>query len=303
MHITSGFYIMLSALLFGSYGVLSRFLSEDFNPFTATWTRSLMIVIILIIPVAYSRSFKMIRRKDIKWLSILLGSASLIFPLNFYGFTHLHVGAATLIMFSSYVITQYVIGVISFKEKITFIKIASLIAGLSGLLLVSITQFSSVQSVSFFAIIALSMSGMMMGIEVAYTKKISHQYSGAYLTLLLYIAICLASVFCDLLFVHAGVVQWSIPNTLASWGIQAIYAGASILAFLLVVKGYKNIEPSVGGLIGLTEIIFGVFFGVLFLGEVVTVPIAIGLLLIIIASGLPYYPELKERLTKTERIE
>ena len=71
---------------------------------------------------------------------------------------------------------------------------------------------------------------------------------------------------------------------------------AGVCAFWLVIEGYKNIDASVGGLIGLLEIVSAILFGVLIFHESITVSIAMGSLLIIGAEMLPNVYTLSQKL-------
>ena len=60
------------------------------------------------------------------------------------------------------------------------------------------------------------------------------------------------------------------------------------LAMFFVVWGFKYIQASVGSLIGLTEILLALIFGVIFFGEIIDWSTVLGASLILIAAGLPY---------------
>jgi drug/metabolite transporter (DMT)-like permease len=62
---------------------------------------------------------------------------------------------------------------------------------------------------------------------------------------------------------------------------------AGVIAFWLVIEGFKYVDASIGGLIGLLEIVFAIIFGALFFSEEITLPIIVGSLLIISAVIIP----------------
>jgi drug/metabolite transporter (DMT)-like permease len=65
------------------------------------------------------------------------------------------------------------------------------------------------------------------------------------------------------------------------------HALATIAAFFLVVRGYRDTEPSVGGIIGLTEILFGILFGIVLFSERITPLLVTGSLCILAAASIP----------------
>jgi drug/metabolite transporter (DMT)-like permease len=79
-----------------------------------------------------------------------------------------------------------------------------------------------------------------------------------------------------------------LPSLNVVWLYQLGYVGASIIGFWFVIEGLKHIEASVGGLLGLLEIIFSITFGILIFKEALTAKIIIGGLIIILAAALPH---------------
>ena len=128
--------IFISAIGFGSYGVWSKLIGEDFGIFYQGWVRSALVLLVLI-PIAYfTKSFIPVKKTDLKWILIpvLFGVATQA-PL-YYAFINMDIGTATLIFYSMYVITSYVVGKIFLKEKITIPKIISLFLAFLGLFLI-----------------------------------------------------------------------------------------------------------------------------------------------------------------------
>ncbi len=76
------------------------------------------------------------------------------------------------------------------------------------------------------------------------------------------------------------------------WMGQVAYAGAMMLANLAAIKGFGYLEPSIGSLIGLAEILFGVFFGVMFFGENTSLAMIVGGVLIVVAAAIPSMVEM-----------
>lgn len=89
-----------------------------------------------------------------------------------------------------------------------------------------------------------------------------------------------------------------IPTIDVHWISMLIFAVAGLLAFYLLVEGYKKVDATIGGLIGLLEVVFGILFGFLFFKEALTADIIIGSLIILIAAMLPNIKKLQPRLTK-----
>lgn len=272
--------ILLSSVFFGSYGVWARLIGTNIDNLVQVWTRSLLIVLILVPISLLTKSLRKIDKSDIKWVLIYsLFGACAVAPF-FYAANEIGVGPSTLLFYSAYTITSYILGLLFFSEKITKLKFISLLLALMGLSL--IFNFSY-QSGNLLPALAAIISGVGGGIEVVFTKKLSTKYSSLQISLQLWLVTFVLHFLLSLVF------NSPIPSLSLSlpWFAVLGYGLASLGAFYLVSVGYKYVEPSVGSIIGLLEIIFGVTFGVIFFKESLTLPIILGSILIIISAASP----------------
>ncbi len=271
--------VLLSALMFGSYGVWSRLIGGAMGSFFQGWTRAL-IVLILLIPIALiRREVIKIKKEDRKWLIVFLVFTSLTQAPIFYAFNHMDIGTASLLFFVSMFLTMNIIGVWSFKEKFTRVKIISLIIAIIGMYLVF--SFSIIEFTLFAALMAI-INGVASGGEVAFSKKLSNKYSPLYLIILSWVIILISN---SIISVAIGETQVT-PTLNMTWFWQLAYSITSLFAFWLVIAGFKYIDASIGALIGLMEIIFSIVFGLIIFGESLTLSVAIGGVLIIISASL-----------------
>lgn len=286
--------ILISALMFGSYGVWSRLMGESFGVFYQGWTRALMIVVVLLPFLYFKREIVRVDRNDWKWLSVFLILTSLTQAPIYYAFNHMDIGSATLLFFATMLLAMYVAGFVWLGEKATKVKIASFILALVGMYFV----FSF--SLMAFTLLAASMAilnGVASGGEVAFSKKLSGHYSALYLTWLSWLIIVPTNGFASIL---VGETQ-HIPSFDIVWLYQLGYVVAGIIGFWFIIEGLKYVEASIGGLIGLLEIVFSITFGILIFKEVLTISIIVGGLIIMVAAALPHFSELlKSELLKKE---
>jgi len=283
-------YILASAVFFGTYGIWSKMMSGVFDDFFQGWTRSLIILCILAPIGILTKSFRKIKKEDFKWHALYAFPGSLVIPLYYYAFTHLSIGTATLTFYASLTITSYILGFAFFKEKVSWAKIVSLILGICGLCAIYALSVSINPTLGLPLAISV-LAGVCGGIEVVFTKRLSDRYSPIQLTFFLF---AVSFILC--LSIYLGLHHFIIvlPASPIAWTGTIMHAIASTAAFFLVVLGYKNIEPSVGGIVGLMEIVFGIFFGFLFFHEVLSTSVIIGGALIIVAAALPNIAELRK---------
>lgn len=272
--------VLLSTLMFGSYGVWSRLIGSSMGNFYQGWTRALVLLILLLPILFFRKEFKKIARTDWKWLIIFLTFTSLTQAPLFYAYNHMDIGTATLLFFVSMFLTMNIVGVWFLNERVTAIKVISGLLAMVGMYLV----FSF--SITAFALLAAVMAiinGVASGGEIAFSKKLSGNYSPLFLIVMSWGIILVTNL---IISIAIGEPQL-IPSLSLPWLWLLCYAVVSLFGFWLVIAGIKYIDASIGALISILEIIFGVIFGILIFKESLTISIAIGGVLIIAAVALP----------------
>lgn len=271
--------------MFGSYGVWSRLIGDSFGVFYQGWTRALILSLILFPILIYRKDLIPIKKQDWKWMAVFLVFTSATQAPIFYAFNHMDIGSATLLFFTTMLLTMYVVGFLFLKEKAGNIKIISFCLALLGLYYV----FSF--SLEKFTLLAASMAvlnGVASGGEVSFSKKLSNSYSPLYLTALSWLIIVPTN---GLLSVVLGEAQ-VLPSFDIAWFWLLGYAAASLFAFWFVIAGLKHLEASIGGLLGLLEVVFSISFGIIIFGENLTSRIVLGAALILLAASLPHIRDL-----------
>ena len=182
--------------------------------------------------------------------------------------------------YAALLIGGYIIGRFSFGEKITKIKWISLVLAILGM--VAIYQLT-LNSSQLLAVALTVLAGLMGAGGVCFTKKLSGNYSEIQIMTSYFISITVVN------FIMSAIFKDSLPvfGFNVPWLAQLGYLTAFLVANLAVIQGYKYLEPSIGSLIGLVEIIFGVAFGAIFFGEVVGLGVVIGSILILVSAVLP----------------
>lgn len=272
--------IILSALLFGSYGVWSRLIGTDFGVFYQGWTRALPISIIMFPLLYFRKEIIKIEKEDYKWFSIYLIFTSLTQAPIFYAFNHMDIGTATLLFFVSMLLTMSVVGFTFLGEKLTKLKTIAFILAIMGLM----TVFSiSLESFAFLAAFMAILNGVASGGEVSISKKLTGSYSALYLTWLSWIIIAITNAPLSIIL---GEIQ-HLPSFDIVWLYQLGFAISATFAFWFVLEGLRYVEASVGGLLGLLEIVFSLLFGMLLFHEQLTLKTSLGASLVLLAAALP----------------
>lgn len=285
--------VLLSALLFGTYGVWSRLMGDTFEPFYQAWARSLIVVLIMLPLMIRAKSFRKLERKDWPHLSFFIIFCIFTQVPLYYAFNNAPIGAVQLIFYAAFVITAYVVGRMYLGEQITKIKLLSLVLAFAGL---AVVFGASVLAFAPLGLALAAFNGVASGGEVSSSKKMSDKYSPALLVFYGWLFTLLTHLPLSLLI---GETQ-HMPELSIEWLWLLIYALVNTVAFWLVITGFRHIDASIGGLIGLSEVIFGILFGALVFNESLTWSIYVGGALIIFAAMLPDLMNvIKGKATKT----
>jgi drug/metabolite transporter (DMT)-like permease len=283
--------ILISALCFGSYGLWSRLLGKNFGVFYQGWVRS-AIILALLLPIAVvSRQFASIKSQDRKWFSITMIFTVFTQAPLYFAYNHLPLGTATFIFYGLFLITSYLVGWLFLSEKISTLKMFSAFLAFVGLLL---TFGVSMETFQVGPMLLAALSGIASGGEVATSKKVTDTYSSLQVTTYSWILILITHLPLSILM---GEDQ-PIPSFDLESFFMLSYAVAGLLGFWLVIEGFKYVDASIGGLLGLFEILFSALLGVCIFNDQLPFSVIIGGIIIVIAALLPDVYAMKHSKTK-----
>lgn len=285
-HIKGTTYITISALFFASYGIWSRLMHDTFTPFNQAWTRGLFLSLVLVIIGAIGHQFTRISRKDIPWFTIIALCGGLNQAPYYFGFEHLPIGTATLLFYASLVIGGYLVGWLVTQERITPIKLFSLIMSIIGMGI--IYRFSLTASQLYPATLTV-LAGLMGAGSAVLPKKLTTSYSETQV-----LTLTILSMFtCNLLisvFLHEPLPVFSLSIAWLGW---LGYAIALLIANLTVIAGFKYLDATWGSVLGTLEIIFAILFGILLFDETLTTSTLVGMTILFTAILIPYLKPLQ----------
>jgi len=280
--------VLASSFMFGSYGIWSRLIGNEFDNFYQAYTRGFIIALLMLPLLIKNKSIVKIKKSDRKWLLIYALFTSLTQAPIYYAFNNMDIGTATLLFFSTLMLTMVAFGALFLGEKLTISKISSVLIALIGLFV--IYRFSISAAIIFAAIMAI-VNGIASGGEIASSKKLTGNYSGIYVAWISWVVIAITNAPISLLL---GEHQ-RLPSFQIEWLWYFAFIIASMFGYGLVIVGAKFIDAGVAGLIGLLEIIFSIVLAYLIFSEAITTQTAIGGILILIAAALPNISLLKQK--------
>lgn len=271
--------IAMSALFFSSYGIWSRLMAGTFGEFNQAYIRAIVVLLVLIPLGLATKQFRKIEKKDWKWFIVIALAGGLNQAPYYYGFEHLNIGTAVLLFYTMLTLGAYVFGKFFFNEKMSGVKYLSLVLAIVGMVMIYSFSLSGKE---IGAAMLVSMAGLMGATVVVMSKKLTDRYSEMQI---------LTGVFVMMLLANFGISSM-VGESLGQVGLvpalaQLGYSGAMLVANISVMSGFKYLDPSVGALIGLLEVIFGTIIGIVLFGEVMTGMTIVGSGVILIAIALP----------------
>jgi len=277
--------IILSSLFYGSYGVWTKLMGDNFGSFSQVAIRSLLIVAILFPIAAAKRQLKPIQwRRDRKWFLLLLIACTLIGAPLYYATLIVGVGLSSTLFYAGFMLSMFLFGWVFNQEPYTKDKLISTLLGLLGIYLI----FSPThEQFSILALFAGLLSGVAAGLDLVVSQKLP--YSPSQTTILTWSASVVTCIPIALF------LKDKVPPIGTSWLYLILFSASALAASWFSISGVKKISAGAAGMLGLLEIVFGVIFGMIFFSERPGFVIMMGISIIIIAAAIPYMKEYRQK--------
>lgn len=272
--------LILTAFLFGFYGILTRIVGFNIPLFFGSFMRNGFGILILLIVIAFAGGWKTIRPKDYIWIFFRSICGMVAFFGSFVPIMHLPIGTFYFISYTGITIGGYIIAKVMLNEAITFIKAVSLFLALVGLCFI---YSINIESLNLWYVVFAFVGGFSASGWNIIAKKISHHYSALQLNLIDFITYTFYTFIISII-LHE---QWSLPAINSTWGAQLGIVLMFLVTGQLIIYGFKYLDAQIGSLVLLLEILFGTLFAFLFFREAVSLMTMVGGALIIIAIVLP----------------
>lgn len=285
-HITAFIKVGFSFFVWSLLGPILNL--SSFTVFQTIWGASIFALIYLVFYACFTKRFTQLKiiRLDLKLLLFLL-SSGLSGVLWFYSLTLLPIAQAVL-LYSIVPLLTFVLAFFFLKEALQNAKIISLLLGISGvgIILASNLGKLSFGDIFFFGVVTVLIAASLTAIQAIITKKLSINYP-SWVTVLL-IMLSQAIITTPLAFTHG----WSItPFAFGSTIFLGIFS--SIIAFYFYVDGFRVLHSSTVTLAGYLEPLLAAIWGYFFLHQILTITIALGGMLILVAGYIAVRSEEK----------
>ena len=277
MSTNKGFFSLLACgLILAVFGLLVRVLNQYIGNFTQVGMRMLLAGII-VIPVLLNKkiSLKINCVNPFLFLALVLS-----FPLYIVFFTisinNTKIVNSFFYLFTSTMLTSYLLGSLFFKEKINFQKITVAVISIVGLLMFML-PFGS--NKGFIGEIAGIIGGILYGISHATRKYYANKIDRW--VIIFYQMVCGTVISFPFVFFLKEFArnQWVFNSIL----LILIFAIGLVLIQVLLFTGFANFKLNLGSIVLASQLVFVQLIGVLILHEIPTNLEAIGSILIAVS--------------------
>ncbi len=272
--------IILSSVFYASYGVWTKLMGSAFGGYLASGIRSIGVLLILLVIAAVLKKLEPLQlRRTWPYIGGMLLAALFIWGPYYYAILHAGVGVSMTINYASFVIGMLVFGVLMDGERFTKTKLISAVLGIVGLVLMCLT---SITGAGWMAFGAAAVSGILAAFSTLLVKLIP--YNATQSTIASWATSIVSNLF------MAVVLRETVPafGWDKQWVALLVFVVASLIASLTYNTGLKLIDAGIAGVLGLLQIALGVVFGVVLFHERPSLLVLVGVIVIIIASAVPY---------------
>ena len=275
-------FIMAAASLWGSIGIFIKTLTAaGFSPMQLVTFRTLISMTLIFLFLLWKDPQKLkIRLRDI-WMFIGTGLFSFVF-FNYFYFISVQrngLSVASVLLYTAPFFV-FLLSVLLFREKVTPLKVGTLILALTGCLLVSGALENQSGMMDLFGLLAGVLSGLGYGLYSIFGKFALGRYDTVTITFYTFLFGTLGA------FPLAGMGQ--VPAMIDSFSILInillLAVLITILPFSLYTLGLSGTEPSKAAVLATVEPLVATFFGLLLYQESLGLMKALGILAVIGAA-------------------
>jgi len=272
--------VVLSSVFYASYGVWTKLLGNFFDGFTVTVLRSIIVVAILLPIALFNHSLQPLRIKENwRYITGMIIASLFTWGTLYFAILQAGIGVSLTVTYASIVIGQFFFGWLFAGERFTKDKALAAFLGLIGLAFIF---FPSTHGIGLMALPAAFVSGLCTAANTVFAKKI--RYNATQSTIMLWAA----GIVANMVMAAALHKQYPAFGLEAAWLYLVIFSVASVIASWSLVRGVKLIDAGAAGILGLLEIVFGLFFGIVFFGERPGLIVLAGAAVIVVAAAVPY---------------
>src|SRR6266567_4520886 len=261
---------------------------SSFTVFQVIWCASILAALFLISFACYIKKFDQLKviRLNFKLLLFLL-SSGLSGVLWFYSLTLLPIAQAVL-LYSVVPLLTFILGFLFLRESFQITKFISLLLGVAGVGIILANSLGKLSfgSSLFFGVASVLVAASLTAIQAIIAKNLSSLYP-SWITVLL-IMLSQVIITTPIAFSNGWLIT---PFAIGTTIFLSVFS--SILAFFFYVDGFRVLRSSTVTLAGYLEPLLAAIWGYFFLHQILTITVALGGILILVAGYITIRSEEK----------
>jgi uncharacterized membrane protein len=281
-------YTLLAAISWGCWGVLTKFISGDVNPFVTHF----LFTIGMLTPLPFVLRSCRIKDLNLKGIIWGIGSALLAVIGNVSVYQSFRLGglaAVVIPMTNLYPIITILVGILIFREKLYWLNGIGILLVIPAIILLSgqsnflsnpgllFTNTSS-ESWLIFVFLSLLMFGLFSASQKVTTSYISAEWS--------YVGFFISSVFVSIVFILLGLVDFNFsPKTFWIGSAAGLLDGLGVLAIYSAYR-FKGKATQVSPIASSLQQVLTIVLALLFLTEKLDWTGSVGIVLAISGAFL-----------------
>lgn len=287
MNKLEGFFpLLLAGLFYALFGIFVRLLGDQLLAYQQIFLRNVSGFVLAVVAVVITRASWSLTTNQ-KWFLFLFAFP---YPLTtvFLTLSYLQteIAVTSFALYIGSLVATLLIGKVFFKEKITKIKLMSLLLVLTGLTFFTL-PFSS-KSINTGLVF-----GLLAGISSAMSSSLRKFLGGQIDRFILIVVQMIGGIsITSLLVVFFHETRFPILS-LFNLFVLFIFGGLVVLIAYLMLIGFQNFDLNLGTIVLSSEVFFAPLFGAIIFKEYLTMFELLGGTFIIIAIILPNVPQPK----------
>ena len=265
-----------AAFIYGSQSIGTRALGTFYSPFLVTGLRSLMVVLLLV----WFVKWKKVASVDWKWILFRSGGNVLSTVCLFIAINQMSVGVSLFLFYAGMIISGTLFGIVFYKEKMSPVKIFSMLLTVIGLMTIYLSQ--TTLNISFYMLVAF-VGGVGASLWSVFSRPISHRYALPQLVVTDHIVSGLLAFLISLSIGESWGASFFHPKMLAVayLGLTQVFTGQ------LVATGFRYVDAQIASVILLNDTIIGMLLTYGIFGETVPFIVIVGGACIVLSSVIP----------------
>lgn len=275
--------LLIAGITFGSFGIWIRFLSNELTMYQQIVFRNVIAlvfaVVIIVVGKRFLADFSKVKKSNLLGYAFSVPLAVILYNV---AILNTKIAVTTFAFYIGSILFSWIFSVVFFKEKITKIKIFSLISVLIGL-------FCFIWPLSLSSLNLGFIAAIISGLFDAAANGFRKDLAGKIDKFILVFITTLGGVFVSGLMMfyfnqNFGFISNLTANT---WLVGLLFGFILVAVNYLLLVGFQNFDLSLGVVILSSELIFAILFGLLVFGEKPLPKEIIGGLFVMMAVILP----------------